>query len=104
MLLDDDDSDVDKIAGYVPIEKRSPESLGAAKVVSQSEMSPAALAIWKDILRKEVQLHELSKKAEAVMSVLNSQIEICRSLGVDVLSVDHKISDLMEFKAIHKKR
>ena len=103
MLLDGNDNDMEKIAEFVPVEKCFPESLGAVKIVAQNEMSPAALAIWKDILRKEVQLHELSKKAEAVMSVLNSQIEICRSLGVDVLSVDHKISDLMEFKLVHMK-
>ena len=75
----------------------------ATKVVSQSDLSPTAIALWKDILKKEVLLHELSKKAEAVMAVLNDQLEICRSLGVDVLSVDREIADLVEFKAINKK-
>lgn len=102
VLLDGDD-DTTKISKCVPVEISSVDSSNSSKVVYQSELSPAALVIWKDILKKEVQLHELSKKAESVMSVLNSQIELCRSLGVDVLSVDHKISDLMEFKMINRK-
>lgn len=105
MLLDDESGkSVRSIAKYVPVGEYSVETFSAANVVLQSDLSPAALTMWKDILKKEARLQDLAKRAEAVMAVLNSQIETCRSLGVDVLSVDHEISDLMAFKAINKKK